>query len=58
MLIVGIYGIIRNLSRFLLGFVFGVVFDVGVLCECDVLGDILFICVGFIRGFVQGRVVR
>ena len=36
MLILGICGIIRSLSRVLLGFVFGMVFDVGVLCECGV----------------------
>ena len=48
MLILRRYGVIRSLSRVLLGFVLGVVFDVGVLCRCDVLGDILFICVGFI----------
>ena len=49
MLILGVYGIIRSLSRVLLGFVFGVGFDVEVLCECSVLCDILFICVEFIR---------
>ena len=49
MLILGVCGIIRSLSRVLLGFVLGVGFDVGVLCKCNVLGDILFICVGFIR---------
>ena len=51
MLILGVFGIIRNLSRFLLGFVIGVRLGnilIGVLCGCDVLGDILFICVGFI----------
>ena len=52
MLILGIYGIIRSLSRVLLGFVLRVEFDVGVLCRCNVLGDILFICVGFIRGWL------
>ena len=57
MLILGICGIIRSLSRVLLRFVFGVGFDVGVLCRCGVLGDILFICVEFIRVWV-GRVVR
>ena len=57
MLILRVCGIIRSLSRVLLGFVIGVVFDVGVLCECDVLGDILFICVGFIRAWVS-RVVK
>ena len=50
MLILGICGIIRNLSRVLLGFVLGVVFDEGILCECGILDDILFICVRFIRG--------
>ena len=49
MLILGICGVIRSLSRVLLGFVLGMGFDVGVLCWCGVLGDILFICVGFIR---------
>ena len=49
MLILGICGIIRSLSRVLLRFVLGVMFDVQVLCGCGVLGDILFICVGFIR---------
>ena len=57
MLILGICGIIRSLSRVLLGFVLGVGFDVGVLCECDVLDDILFICIGFIRVW-WSRVVR
>ena len=57
MLILSVYGIIRNLSRVLLGFVLGVGFDVQVLCSCGVLGDILFICVGFIRVWL-GRVVR
>ena len=52
MLILDICGIIRSLSRVLLGFVLGVGFDVVVLCECGVLGDILFICVGFIRVWV------
>ena len=49
MLILGICGVIRSLSRVLLGFVFGVGFDAEVLCKCCVLGDILFICVEFIR---------
>ena len=53
MLILGICGIIRSLSRVLLGFVFGVGFDVEVLCECGILGDILFICVEFIRVWVR-----
>ena len=57
MLILGIYGIIRSLSRVLLGFVIGVGFDEGILCECDILDDILFICVEFIRIWVS-RVVR
>ena len=48
MLILGICGISRSLSRVLLGFMIRVVFDVEVLCWCSVLGDILFICVGFI----------
>ena len=34
MLILGICGIIRSLSRVLLGLVLRVVFDVGVLCRC------------------------
>ena len=50
MLILGICGIIRSLSRVLLGFVLGVGFDVEVLSRCGVLGDIFFICVRFIRG--------
>ena len=45
--------IIRSLSRVLLGFVLGVGFDEGMLYECGVLGDILFICVGFIRVWVR-----
>ena len=49
MLILSVFSIIRSLGRVLLEFVLGAVFDVGVLCGCDVLGDILFICVGFIR---------
>ena len=53
MLILGICGIIRSLSRVLLGFVIGIGFDVGVPCECGVLGNILFICVGFIRVWVM-----
>ena len=53
MLILVVCGIIRNLSRFLLGFVLGVGFDVEVLCGCGVLGDILFICVEFIRVWVE-----
>ena len=48
-MILGRYGVIRSLSRVLLGFVLGVGFGVQVLCECDVLDDILFICVEFIR---------
>ena len=52
MLILGVGGLIRSLSRVLLRFVFGVWFDVEVLYECGVLGDILFICVGFIRAWV------
>ena len=46
-------GIIRSLSRVLSGFVLGVKFDVGVLSRYDILGDILFICVGFIRVWVE-----
>ena len=38
MLILGICGIIRSLSRVLLGFVIGVAFDVGVLCSCSLSG--------------------
>ena len=57
MLILGVCGIIRSLSRVLLGFVIGVDFDVGVLCECGILDDIFFICVEFIRVWVS-RVVR
>ena len=48
MLILVVCGIIRSLSRVLLGVVIRVGFDVGVLCECGALGDILFICIGFI----------
>ena len=57
MLILRVCGIIRSLSRVLLGFVLGVVFDVEVLSGCGILGDILFICVGFIRVWL-GRVIR
>ena len=53
MLILGVCGVIRSLSRVLLGFVLGVGFDVGVLYEYSVLGDILFICVEFIRGLSE-----
>ena len=53
MLILSVCGIIRSLSRVLLGFVLGVGFDVGMLSRCSVLGDILFICVGFIRIWVM-----
>ena len=57
MLILGICGVIRSLSRVLLGFVI----EVGFGMECCVgvmfLGDILFICIGFIRVWL-GRVVR
>ena len=38
MLILGICGIIRSLSRVLLGFVLGVGFDVQVLCSCSLSG--------------------
>ena len=53
MLILSVCGIIRSLSRVLLGFVFGVWFDVGALCGCGVLGDIFFICVEFIGVWVR-----
>ena len=53
MLILDVYGIIRSLSRVLLGFVLGVGFYMEVLCGCSVLGDILFICVEFIRVWVE-----
>ena len=53
MLILGVFGIIRSLNRVLLRFVLGVGFDVRVLCRCGVLGDILFICVEFIRVWVR-----
>ena len=52
MLILGVCGIIRILNRVLLGFVLILVIRnilTGMLCECGVLGDILFICVRFIR---------
>ena len=52
MLILGICGVIRSLSRVLLRlfyFLWLGKFLAGVLYECGVLGDILFICVGFIR---------
>ena len=49
MLILGIFSVIRSLRRVLLGFVLGARFYVGVVCECGALGDILFICVRFIR---------
>ena len=52
MLILSICGIIRSLSRVLLGFVIRVGFYVEVLCGCGSLGDILFICVEFIRAWV------
>ena len=52
-MILSVCGVIRSLSRVLLGFVLGVVFDVEVLCRCDILGDILFICVEFIRVWVE-----
>ena len=56
MLILGVCGIIRSLSRVLLRFVlFLVVRDIftGMLCRRSVLGDIFFICVGFIRVWVR-----
>ena len=46
-------GIIRSLSRVLLGFVIGVGFGMGMLYGYDVLGDILFICVEFIGVWVR-----
>ena len=52
MLILSVCGIIRSLSRVLLGVVLILVVRkilIGVLCECGILDDILFICVGFIR---------
>ena len=53
----GVCGIIRSLSRVLLGFVLVLVvrknFLTGMLCRCGVLGDIFFICVGFIRVWVE-----
>ena len=51
-----ICGLIRSLSRVLLGFVLILVVRkklIGVLCRRNVLGDILFICVGFIRVWVR-----
>ena len=53
MLILSVCGVNRSLSRVLLGFVLGVGFDVQVLCGCSVLDDILFICVGFIRIWME-----
>ena len=56
MLILSVCGIIRSLSRVLLGFVLILVVRkilIGVLYEYGVLGDILFICVGFIRVWVE-----
>ena len=53
MLILVVCGLIRSLSRALLGFVIRVGFYVEVLCGCGVLGDILFICVEFIRVWVE-----
>ena len=52
-MILGRYGVIRSLSRVLLRFVLGEGFDVEVLSRCGVLGDILFICVGFIRIWME-----
>ena len=55
MLILGICGIIRSLSRVLLGLFYFLWLGkilAGVLYECGVLGDILFICVEFIRVWV------
>ena len=56
MLILSVCGIIRSLSRVLLMFVLGVRLGnilIGVLCWCGVLGDIFFICVGFIGVWVR-----
>ena len=53
MLILGVFSIIRSLSRVLLEFVLGVGFYVEVLSRCSGLGDILFICVEFIRVWVE-----
>ena len=53
MLILAANSLIRSLSRVLLGFMFGVEFYVGALCGCGVLGDILFICVEFIRVWLR-----
>ena len=53
MLILGVFGIIRCLSRVLLRFVLGIGFNVKALCRCGILGDILFICVEFIRGWLE-----
>ena len=47
--ILGVFGIIRSLSRILLRFVLGMGFDVEVLCGYGILGNILFIFVEFIR---------
>ena len=49
MLNLGVFGIIRSLSRVLLRFMLGIGFDVRVVCRCGILSDILFICVEFIR---------
>ena len=52
MLILGVCGIIRSLSRFCWGLFCFLLLGkilIGVLYEYGVLGDILFICVGFIR---------
>ena len=38
MLILSVCGLIRSLSRVLLGFVLGVVFNVEVLCSCSLSG--------------------
>ena len=57
MLILGVCGVIRSLSRVLLEFVLGVGFYVEVLSRCSGLGDILFICVEIIRAWL-GRAVR
>ena len=56
-LILGICGVIRSLSRVLLGFVLGIRLDAGVLCKCSVLSDI-FLFVLNLLGFEWGRVIR
>ena len=53
MLILDICGLIRSLSRVLLGSLLGVGFDVGCCVSVVFLDDILFICVGFIRVWLR-----